>query len=73
MVRSGTPQSVAMSISGHKTNAMFLRYNITSDADQRQALLNRQSYSAQQITVEPEQVIVEPDMEKAPQTAIRVQ
>jgi integrase len=73
MVRSGTPQSVAMSISGHKTNAMFLRYNITSDADQRQALLNRQSYSAQQITVEPEQVTVEPDKEKATQIAIRVQ
>jgi hypothetical protein len=38
-----------MSISGHKTNAMFLRYNITSDADQRQALLDRQSYSARAI------------------------
>jgi integrase len=49
MVRSGTPQSVAMSISGHRTNAMFLRYNITSDADQRKAMLDRQSYSAQQI------------------------
>jgi hypothetical protein len=48
-VRSGTPRSVAMSISGHRTNAMFLRYNITSDADQRKAMLDRQSYSAQQI------------------------
>jgi hypothetical protein len=31
MVRAGTHQSVAMTISGHKTNTMFLRYNITSD------------------------------------------
>jgi integrase len=46
MIRSGTPQSVAMSISGHKTSSMFQRYNITDDKDQRQALLNRQSYNA---------------------------
>ena len=46
MIRSGTPQSVAMSISGHKTSSMFQRYNITDDRDQRQALLNRQSYNA---------------------------
>jgi integrase len=50
-VRSGVPQSVAMSISGHKTNSIFLRYNITDDADQRQALLDRQSYSTR--TSEP--------------------
>jgi hypothetical protein len=62
-----------MSISGHKTNAMFLRYNITSDADQRQALLDRQSYSAQQITMEPEQTTTEPEKENAVQTVTRVQ
>ena len=38
MVRAGVPQSVAMSISGHRTVSMFLRYNITSGADQRDAL-----------------------------------
>ena len=38
MIRAGVPQSVAMSISGHKTVLMFVRYNITSDADQRDAL-----------------------------------
>jgi integrase len=55
MVRTGTSQSVAMSISGHKTNHMFLRYNITSDQDQRAALLNRQSYNAQLLAAEPDQ------------------
>jgi len=38
MIRAGVPQSVAMSISGHKTVSMFLRYNITSGADQLDAL-----------------------------------
>lgn len=51
--RSGVSQTVAMSISGHRTDAMFRRYNITSDADQRAALTVRQAYSAQQIASEP--------------------
>jgi integrase len=38
MVRAGVPQSVAMSISGHKTVSTFLRYNITDGKDQREAL-----------------------------------
>jgi integrase len=37
MVTAGVPQSVAMSISGHKTVSMFLRYNITSGADKLDA------------------------------------
>jgi hypothetical protein len=36
MIRSGTRQSVAMSISGHRTASMFARYNVTDDSDQRQ-------------------------------------
>lgn len=37
-VRSGVPQSVAMRISGHKTFAMFKRYDITSENDLRDAM-----------------------------------
>jgi integrase len=38
MIRAGIPQSVAMSITGHRTISMFLRYNITSVEDMRQAI-----------------------------------
>ena len=38
MIRAGVPQSVAMTISGHKTVSMFLRYKITSGDEQRDAL-----------------------------------
>ncbi len=33
-----------MSISGHQTVSMFLRYNITSEDDKREALLRTQAH-----------------------------
>jgi integrase len=44
MIRSGVPQSVAMSISGHRSTSIFLRYDIASDADRREALRRTQAH-----------------------------
>lgn len=51
MIRGGVPQSVAMAISGHRTISMFLRYNITSGDDVREALRRTQDYRRAQPSV----------------------
>jgi integrase len=38
MIRAGVPETVAMTISGHRTRGMLDRYNITSTDDTREAL-----------------------------------
>ncbi len=44
MVRAGVPQSVVMAISGHRTVTVFLRYNITSGDDIRDAIRRTQAH-----------------------------
>jgi len=44
LIRAGVPQSVAMAISGHTTTSMFRRYNITDEADLRDAVARVAAY-----------------------------
>jgi tRNA(Ile2) C34 agmatinyltransferase TiaS len=45
MTKAGVQRHVAMSISGHKTESMFERYNIRDVTDQRAALRSTSSTS----------------------------
>ncbi len=42
--RAGVPERVIMSITGHKTRAMFDRYNITSESDLTEAAAKLKAY-----------------------------
>jgi integrase len=48
LIRSGVPESVAMGITGHKTNSVFRRYNITDTEDIRKALRSVERYRGEQ-------------------------
>jgi integrase len=49
LVRAGVPERVAMQLTGHRTRAIFERYNIVSPGDLREAAQRLDTYSAASI------------------------
>jgi integrase len=65
MLRGGANPDVIRSITGHETQSMMSRYNITDDRDQREALRAVQAYRERQAVAQREKLEVLPAPSKA--------
>ncbi len=46
MIRGGVPQSVAMRVTGHRSDSMFRRYDVASVDDKLEAIKKARAYAA---------------------------
>ena len=51
MIRGGVPQSIAMKVTGHRSDSLFRRYDITSMDDRLEAPQKAMAYAETRITV----------------------
>jgi integrase len=60
MIRAGVPQSVAMRVTGHETDAMFRRYDITDTRDKLAAFDTARNLVSRQLEQPPTVVSIKP-------------